>query len=33
MVFVGDRWSELEVVCGPPVVGSLSYLAEHTVGS
>lgn len=29
VVFLDDRWSELKVVCGLPVVGGLSHLAEN----
>ena len=29
VVFLDDRWPELRVVCGVPVVGGLSHLAEH----
>ncbi|MGA4472131.1 acetyltransferase [Ectopseudomonas chengduensis] len=29
VVFLDDRWPELKVVCGLPVVGGLSHLAEN----
>src|SRR5690606_33082755 len=29
VVVLDDRWPELRVVCGVPVVGGLSHLAEH----